>query len=121
MITSCKNFTFQILSFLLILVLVIVSMVLYYLFSYFLTYLRETLGLDPQTSTSLGQMLIIVIILLLAAGVRLCIDEDGSQDNLEAAMDETTEDIENNPPAYDDVLDKEEKTCPFYSQALNDN
>ena len=63
--------------------------------------------------------MIMVIILLLAAGVRLCLEEYGRQDNLEAAMDETTEDIENNPPPYDDVLDQEEKTCPSYNQALN--
>ena len=44
---------------------------------------------------------------------------DGRQDNVEAAMDETTKDIDDDPPAYVDVLDQEEKTCPSYNQAIN--
>ena len=86
MITTGKIWTVKILSSLLILVLVIVSLVLYILFSYLFTYMLESLGLDPQTSTFSGQIMIIVIILLLVAGARLGLEEDCRQDNVEAAL-----------------------------------
>ena len=82
------------------------------LFSYLFTYMLENLGLESKTSTFSGQIMMIFITVLLVAGARLCLEEDGRQDNLEAAMEETTENIENNPPAYDDVLGLEEKICP---------
>ena len=44
---------------------------------------------------------------------------DGGEDNVEAAMNETTNGIEDDPPGYDDVLDQDEKSCPSYNQAIN--
>ena len=42
------------------------------------------------------------------------------QEDIETGTDDATEDTETdpNPPAYDDVLDQEEKTCPSYNQAV---
>ena len=99
-------------SFFLIFVLILILMLLCFLFSYLLV----TLGLDSNSSTIFGQMLFIFIIFLLGVGASMCEGEEDNHTVIEAAYF-----TEMDPPAYDDVLEKEEMTCPSYDQAVKIN
>ena len=110
MITSCKNTIFHSPK-MSVFVLLTTLLVLCYRFSCLLV----TLGLDHKTSIFTGQVMFGVIILGIGAGVRRCGAVDGGEDNVEAAMNETTNGIEDDPPGYDDVLDQDEKSCPSYN------
>ena len=104
-------------SFFLIFVLILILMLLCFLFSYLLV----TLGLDSNSSTIFGQMLFIFIIFILGAATSMRKDEEDSQTDIEAATENAIDFTEMDPPAYDDVLEKEEMTCPSYDQAVKIN
>ena len=104
-------------SFFLILVLILILMLLCFIFSYLLV----TLCLDKNSSTIFGQMLFIFIIFLFGAATSMCEGEEDSQTDIEAASENATELTETNPPAYDEVIEKEEETCPSYDQAVKIN
>ena len=112
----CKTSSF---SSLLILLLLMILLGLCYLFSYLLV----TLGLDGQTSAFSGQMMFVVFFLLLGTVVKVCNANHDCQDDIETGTNVTNEftETEIDPPAYDDVLDDEEKTCPSYNQAVEMN
>ena len=114
MISFCKK---RIIPSLIVMFLLVILAVLSYLFIYLLV----ILGLDPKYSVSCGQMLFILLfvisVLLVVAGVRFCCSEVECEDNLEAVVIETSDDKETGPPAYEDVLQLEEKACPSFNQA----
>ena len=62
-------------------------------------------------------MLLVVIILVIADNFSNQRD-DKFQDDLEAASDKSSQDDENIPPAYEDVIEHEDKTCPSYNTAV---
>ena len=61
----------------------------------------------------IGQMFCFFIVVLCSAA-SICGGDDDSQNDIEAA----TEFTETDPPSYDGVIEKEEKTCPSYDQAV---
>ena len=64
----------------------------------------------------IGQMFCFFIVVLCYAG-STCGGDDDSQNDIEAA----TEFTETDPPSYDGVIEKEEKTCPSYDQAVKND
>ena len=82
---------------------------------YLLSFVLATLGLDPLTSTSIGQIMFVADIFLLGTGLQVCKCKDDSREDIENVDTDATNP---DPPSYKDVLDQEEKNCPSYSQAV---
>ena len=59
----------------------------------------------------IGQMFCFFI---LYSAAYICVGDDDSQNDIEVA----TECTETDPTSYDDVIEKEEMTCPSYNQAV---
>ena len=97
--------------------------IIFLMVNYFLVCLLVNSGLDIYSSFFTVLMINVVIFFLLPICMELCRHckcKANMQEDIETGTDDATEDTETdpNPPAYDDVLDQEEKTCPSYNQAV---